>query len=1025
MLSATNADPEDVDGVSPDAEMSQFLSSAEYADTNSWEQQLHTSMEEYLHHSAGAFVEPDYEAAINDSPVAALISPFQDEIQETHAQQSEWENQSQQEAQTAQQDTILADHQSPVSSTDGQVTIESFDNAETVTGYADLMLSASMGSTSPVSSSSTTVDTSDGTSSTGGNDQNEPATDPRRNHTPFELPSDALFAEVSLPAQNSLNNLLQLSPENTESFATTAITTSTPVVTSTNSEWGTGSKTSETTTTVTLSQDWVSDSEWTVTQQLEKRYHSRENSTDEDGKDETFRRESLETLKITILNGTQSIVTWSKSDTFGFGSGKPGQENSEPEQPSAAESDENGDSDSPSNSTTGSTNGSSSGVNEEVDKDESSFLSDFETHAEVTLTFMVTMITLPDGRSGHRYSLSYGNGRSFKSEASGDFEVKQADGELKPPASQQNSGSGTGTGTRTAGSSGVCSPTGGTSSYTTGGGAASGIGSPADVANAEVEHGGNGSSVDASGDFEMNAGASIGTSLTLVAEVPAGGSIDDVEISGGTGFSTSASAGGNLSQNLNLQLQESGGDTSDNTNQHEYLSLSMSGTGGGSKSFSFDVDSTFGGFTESVPVYGRPPAPPSSVGGSASPETGEDRLDIGFGLTIANHGNGTSQINYSKTERSSPYDTRKIGFGSGSSSSSNTTFTLGTDDDGEVQLTQTVNNSTSSGTSSGVVTTFVMPYLGDQALFLGPNALSFIFKSEITLGKGTTNNSTEIVTISTSADAEIDITTDVTVDSEQVLTHLQKFENLATYDDGAGGLYHEDSVQTITYIHTVTTTGNVDDGFTTSVSIVDTSDTVTTTTGNPPQTISTDDSSEDSWTIVLDRLQLGLDIAGLVPGIGEAADLVNVGIHLARGNKADAAISLAAMVPVLGAAATAGKLGSKAAGAAAKVGTKMDEGVAGVKAAINKISSKVDDAAGNCFIAGTQVVVAVANSDLSLAQTPQLLNASASMNVAESLPPIADNRDLDAYYAAGALAMAAALSHKRRKPKRQRAVPVG
>lgn len=126
MLSATNADPEDVDGVSPDAEMSQFLSSAEYADTNSWEQQLHTSMEEYLHHSAGAFVETDYEAAFNDSPVAALMIPFQDEIQETHAQQSEWKNQSQQEAQTAQQDTILADHQSPVSSTDGQVTIESF-----------------------------------------------------------------------------------------------------------------------------------------------------------------------------------------------------------------------------------------------------------------------------------------------------------------------------------------------------------------------------------------------------------------------------------------------------------------------------------------------------------------------------------------------------------------------------------------------------------------------------------------------------------------------------------------------------------------------------------------------------------------------------------------------------------------------------------------------------------------------------------------------------------------------------------
>ncbi|WP_139488158.1 HNH/ENDO VII family nuclease [Brevibacillus dissolubilis] len=73
------------------------------------------------------------------------------------------------------------------------------------------------------------------------------------------------------------------------------------------------------------------------------------------------------------------------------------------------------------------------------------------------------------------------------------------------------------------------------------------------------------------------------------------------------------------------------------------------------------------------------------------------------------------------------------------------------------------------------------------------------------------------------------------------------------------------------------------------------------------------------WGKVLDRVQVTLDVVGLIPGIGEAADLVNAGISLARGNYADAALSLAAMVPFAGAAATAAKLGKKALKAAQKM----------------------------------------------------------------------------------------------------------
>ncbi len=62
----------------------------------------------------------------------------------------------------------------------------------------------------------------------------------------------------------------------------------------------------------------------------------------------------------------------------------------------------------------------------------------------------------------------------------------------------------------------------------------------------------------------------------------------------------------------------------------------------------------------------------------------------------------------------------------------------------------------------------------------------------------------------------------------------------------------------------------------------------------------------------LDVLQTGLDIIGLVPGLGEIADGINGLISLARGDYAGAALSFAAMIPFAGWAATAGKFGRRA-----------------------------------------------------------------------------------------------------------------
>ncbi len=72
-----------------------------------------------------------------------------------------------------------------------------------------------------------------------------------------------------------------------------------------------------------------------------------------------------------------------------------------------------------------------------------------------------------------------------------------------------------------------------------------------------------------------------------------------------------------------------------------------------------------------------------------------------------------------------------------------------------------------------------------------------------------------------------------------------------------------------------------------------------------------------SWVdTALDVVQVGLDVVGLIPGLGEIADGINGLISLARGDYAGAALSFAAMIPFAGWAATAGKWGRRAVNAA-------------------------------------------------------------------------------------------------------------
>ena len=66
-----------------------------------------------------------------------------------------------------------------------------------------------------------------------------------------------------------------------------------------------------------------------------------------------------------------------------------------------------------------------------------------------------------------------------------------------------------------------------------------------------------------------------------------------------------------------------------------------------------------------------------------------------------------------------------------------------------------------------------------------------------------------------------------------------------------------------------------------------------------------------SYGDALDVVQTGLDVVGMVPAVGEAADLANAGISAARGDTAGAALSLAAMVPLAGTGATVAKFAAK------------------------------------------------------------------------------------------------------------------
>ncbi|WP_342481511.1 hypothetical protein NST07_10635 [Paenibacillus sp. FSL L8-0340] len=97
------------------------------------------------------------------------------------------------------------------------------------------------------------------------------------------------------------------------------------------------------------------------------------------------------------------------------------------------------------------------------------------------------------------------------------------------------------------------------------------------------------------------------------------------------------------------------------------------------------------------------------------------------------------------------------------------------------------------------------------------------------------------------------------------------------------------------------------------------------------------------WSKALDIGQTVLDVAGLIPGVGEIADLANAGIYALRGDYTSAFLSVGASVPFAGWGPTGVKLGNKV----RKVLQKIDLAGQASKAygAIKTVASKGADVA--------------------------------------------------------------------------------
>jgi len=538
-------------------------------DTDMYEQEVEETYDEYMGDTSYYYedyeyedYEPDYDSAYEDSPVDDLMDGYSSGMEEAEDAYEQLEDQAESEQESGEEQFAETQEESGTEETTGESSGSDPENS----------------TDDPIS-----------------DQEPEPPTDPRLEWEAFALPEGVEFTDSTLSAEAYLDDLLSFSPESEESFTTETLYVSDPVIEATDSELGVGEKTTETQTLITLSQEWISPTEWTITQTKEETFLSNEQSKNEDDVDDEFDRIVKRTLTITIINGTHATVSYSSTDTFTFATSlvwgneeteddetADGEEVAEsPEAPITSEEEE--DSEEPSSEE------DNEASEETPDIDQGNFSFSHTISASTTSTFEWIRITMPDGSAGTREIMSLGSTFGYETASSFSATIDQSEGEMDEepfsryfkPLGETEDENGDESGDET-------EDTGTDSDTETEVAAAASSSEGDDESEAENDGdsdsepvlSGNGSAIKVDSKFDSKSGSNTEYGLTVTTDIPDDELLETVETAVAT-FSTSSHSDDSNSNSLNIKLQESGAGGA------EYFTESSESTSSSKSNFSF------------------------------------------------------------------------------------------------------------------------------------------------------------------------------------------------------------------------------------------------------------------------------------------------------------------------------------------------------------------------------------------------------------------------------------------------------
>ena len=1016
MLSATGADGADV-ALQPDGveAWSDYGDESVVTDT---QEQISEQFDTFQTIARQVYAVPDYDAVFVSSPIGQVATGFSTELGEQADQQAQLTSDAQAQATTHVSEAnssaeALSTQQQVVSLDSGDGTSALFDSGADPSAYASSALSGIMGarSVSDSNSSGTTTSSSGGVdsgSSTGGIDSADSGTtanpggqeggdesgvdpsndesgdqevsdeslDPRLSWTPMVLPDGVSFDKSGFGGSIYMDKPFAIQPNGQTSFVNVNTDKDAWQPVPTDPLLGTGQMDRELTTTTTTSQKWNSESDWTVTFSITTILDDKEQSEDSEGEETDISRLLTETLSLTVINGTSAIYSYSISDVFGFGVGS---EWGEREADGSIWSISKGNSSLLPQA-------SSNPVDDIPDENAGEVRSSLTMTSSLSSTFAISRITLPDGTLATKYKLGLSTSDTTIFDASGSYGVSHGEGVLKQFGVNAFAGNDSPTSTGD-GLLGISEEEDG--------------GPPQEPHEFdEPEEGGEGMAIQADGHFDLHADAGLGFSRNIEAIVPDGQSIDDVTVTGDIGGNVTANANGSIGGSRSIDFQTS---TSDDGNPGEqlYLSFGDSSENSGRINFGLGFSSLYTSTPEDeAQSEGEPGA--TAANGVASGDTGDDTADppdapdaLGAYVSLSANRRNSSTSDKAISWKDYTYGPASVLYEDFKSepTSSNTTYG-GFDfyfDESEVPRF-----SINAGFSidSEDHTKYYRAFDDTANGIVAMQHLTVITDETSAMSAGV------IITVGLSGDP--------TITPEFSLSSYSKIDAVDNRKIG-----HRETDYTVrwgTHITSeVTVTGNLEDGITTTPKY--TKFFWVSTSAN-----SLYESDPETLTHVLDAVQLGLDLVGLVPGLGEGADLISAGISLARGNRAEALLSFAAMMPFVGAGATVAKLAGRGGKVVVKQLDKVDEVLDGASTAFKKCTDAV-----NCFVVGTQVLVAVEEP----AAAPRL--ATVDTEDAALIDQLFESPDatldLDRYAAAGAFLLAAGLSlrrHRQSQPDRRK-----